>query len=339
MNPPNRFEAIRVEMDPEDGSAETRIGTQFFDDPSRSILAFNDSPDVGFEVSINPYRGCEHGCVYCYARPFHEFLGWSAGTDFETKILVKREAPELLRRELASKKWRPQVIALSGVTDPYQPVERKLKVTRSCLQVLAEFRNPVAIVTKNFLVARDIDLLSRLAECEAAAVNVSITTLNGSLQRKMEPRASEPTRRLEAIRQLSQAGIPVRVLAAPVIPGLTDFEIPSILKEAAQAGAVAAGFIILRLPFAVQSLFEDWLDRCAPERKNRILNRIREVRGGKLTDSGFHSRMRGSGVYADQIRILFESSCRKYNLRKRIQLSNEHFQVPGANRQMRLFQP
>src|SRR5438046_2008539 len=232
-NPPNRFEKIALQRDPDwNDPDEPAPQTQFFKDQSDSIINYNDSPDVGFEASVNPYRGCEHGCIYCYALPFHEYLGFSAGLDFESKIMVKENAPELLRRELISPKWKPKVIALSGVTDCYQPVERKLRLTRRCLEVLAEFRNPVAIVTKNHLVTRDADLLGELAKVNAAVVLVSVTTQDKDLSMRLEPRTSVPKRRLEAIETLTRAGVPCGVMVAPVIPGLTDHEMPAILKAA-----------------------------------------------------------------------------------------------------------
>ena len=312
QNPPNRFESLSYardqdRTDPEDPAPET----QFFKDPSRSLITFNDSPDVGFEASVNPYRGCEHGCIYCYARPTHEYLGFSAGLDFETKILVKEDAPELLRRELSSPRWKPQVLAISGVTDPYQPVERRLKLTRRCLEVLAEFRNPVVIITKNHLVTRDLDLLGELARHEAAAVYLSVTTLDARLARTMEPRTSQPTRRLAAIEALSRAGVPTGVLVAPVIPGLTDTELPSIINAAAKAGARSAGYVLLRLPHAVAPLFEAWLAKHRPERRDKVLNRIRAIRGGRLNDPRFGSRMKGEGIFAEQIADLFPLACRE----------------------------
>jgi DNA repair photolyase len=250
-NPPNRFERLHLERegwtDPDDPSPETVL----LDDTTRSILSRNDSPDVGFDVGINPYRGCGHGCAYCYARPTHEYLGYSAGLDFETRILVKRDAPRLLREALSSRRWKPEPIMLSGNTDAYQPVERRLRITRRCLEVLAEFRNPVAITTKSYLVTRDIDLLAELAASGAAAVTLSITTLRNEIQRVMEPRASTPARRLGAIRVLADAGIPVGVNVAPIVPGLTDHELPA-LEAAADAGASWAGYILLRLPHGVK---------------------------------------------------------------------------------------
>src|SRR5438094_8323813 len=242
-NPPNRFKQIRYENDPDVGEFEQPSPTtHFLKDTSKSVIATNESPDVGFSSSVNPYRGCEHGCIYCFARPTHEYLGFSAGLDFETKIVVKEDAPELLREELMAPKWQPEVIAISGVTDPYQPIERKLEITRRCLEVLAEFRNPVAIITKNHLVTRDVDLLGGLAKFHAAAVNISITTLDGELAKKLEPRASPPSRRLAAIEELSAAGVPVRVMFAPCIPGLNDHEMIAVLSAAAKAGARGAAY-------------------------------------------------------------------------------------------------
>jgi DNA repair photolyase len=338
-NPPNRFEPLWYSRDPEWNDLEDpALETQFFKDTSRSIITYNDSPDVGFDASINPYRGCEHGCIYCYARPTHEYLGFSAGLDFESKILVKEEGPELLRRELSSPLWKPQVLAISGVTDPYQPIERRLQLTRRCLQVLAEFRNPVVIITKNHLVTRDVDVLQELAQHEAARVFLSITTLDGSLGRVMEPRASHPSRRLMAIEVLSQAGVQTGVLVAPVIPGLTDHELPSIVAAAVQAGAKAAGYVMLRLPHAVGPLFEEWLGQHFPDRKDKVLHRIRAIRGGKLNDPRFRSRMRGEGIFAEQIAALFALACRKAGIDGRsLTLSTAAFRVPSKT-QFSLFE-
>jgi DNA repair photolyase len=328
-NPPNRFERLHVERehwtDPDDPARETVL----LSDATRSILAFNDSPDVGFDVGINPYRGCGHGCAYCYARPTHEYLGFSAGLDFETKILVKRDAPELLRKALSSKKWRPRVIALSGNTDAYQPVERRLRITRRCLEVLAEFRNPVAVVTKSYLVSRDVDLLSQLAGHDAAAVVLSVTTLRNEVQRVMEPRASTPARRLGAIRVLADAGIPVGVNVAPVVPGLTDHELPAILEAAAAAGATFAGYILLRLPHGVKDLFETWLEQHFPERKDKVLHRVRDMRGGKLYDARYEVRGRGQGPWAEHLRSLFGVTTAKLGLRRTPTLSAEAFLAPA----------
>jgi len=331
-NPPNRFERIAYlpdgeARDPEDPGPLTQI----LRDATRTIIAHNDSPDVGFDSSINPYRGCEHGCSYCYARPFHEYLGFSAGLDFETKILAKLDAAELLRRELMKPSWIPKPIAMSGVTDPYQPAERRLKITRGCLEVLAEFRNPALLITKNHLVTRDIDHLSELAAHGAVSVNLSITTLRPELQRVMEPRASTPARRLKAVAALAQAGIPVGVIVAPVIPGLTDSEMPAILQAAAAAGARGAGYVILRLPHGVKEIFSDWLERHFPDRKERVLNRLREMRGGKLYDSTYGTRGRGEGAYAEQIGALFQATRKTLGLdRPRPELSTAAFRRPEA---------
>jgi len=335
-NPKNRFEKVERVPEPLDADETSSPATTFLPDSSKSIVAYNDSPDVGFDASVNPYRGCEHGCIYCYARPTHEYLGFSAGLDFETKIVVKADAPELLRKELSNPKWEPRVLAMSGVTDCYQPVEKKLQLTRRCLEVLLEFRNPVTIVTKNYLVTRDTDILSELARHRCAAVFISLTTLDEKLSGLMEPRASRPARRLAAIAALSQAGIPVGYLQAPMIPGLTDSEAPAIAQVAAKAGARYAGYVALRLPHAVKSLFEDWLERNYPDKKNKVLNRIRAIRGGNLNDPQFNSRMRGEGIFAEQMKELFRVACKKAGIRERSpELSTEHFRRPKE--QLKLF--
>jgi DNA repair photolyase len=339
-NPPNRFERLAylpIIESPED--QDRAVNTHYLKDASRSLITFNDSPDVGFDASINPYRGCEHGCIYCYARPYHEYLGFSAGLDFETRILVKEDAPELLRAELSSPRWQPKVVAFSGVTDCYQPIERKLGLTRRCLEVLAEFRNPVVIVTKNHLVTRDIDLLKELASLNAAAVCVSVTTLDAQLVRVMEPRTSTPANRLEAIKALAEAGVPVRVLAAPIIPGLTDHEIPSIIQAGAEAGARHAGYVVLRLPHGVGELFEEWLEEHFPDRKKKVLNRIRDMRGGRLNDPNFGTRMRGEGVFAEQIKSMFELACRRFGVEfSGVELSTSAFRR-ARHAQLSLFEP
>jgi DNA repair photolyase len=484
LNPSSRFERLRREADPDlvdppalgdglDDEPPPDPRTLFLRDPSRSIVATNDSPDVGFDASVNPYRGCEHGCVYClapetpvlhadlvwrplgevrvgddlvgfdehaepgrprklrrsaveavwwsrrptlrlltkhaavvttaehrwleahefrwsqtdelevgrellhlpiadgrlrpceatsidavepgpvrdvvdiqtsartffaaglathncYARPSHEYLGFSAGLDFETRILVKEDAPQLLRRALSAQGWRPQPLALSGVTDPYQPAERRLGVTRRCLAVLLEFRNPVVIVTKSAIVTRDADLLAELAGFGCASVSVSVTSLDPRLQQAMEPRASRPAKRLAAIEALAKAGVPVGVMVAPVIPGLTDHEVPAILRAAADAGAGFAGTVLLRLPHGVKELFDEWLARHFPERRGRVLSRLRELRGGRLYDSRFHARQRGEGLFADSMRDLFALACRRSGLAARgPELSVAAFRRPG----------
>jgi len=342
-SPANRFEKLHVDVkdvdavdvDPGDEPPSQSYGgprerprraTQYFRDGTKTIITRNNSPDVGFETSVNPYRGCEHGCIYCYARPTHEYLGFSAGLDFESKIMVKMDAPELLRTELESLRWKPQVLVMSGVTDPYQPVEKKLRITRGCLEVLAKFRNPVAIITKNRLVTRDIDFLRELATCNAAAVNISVTSLDSKLQRVLEPRTSLPEARLDAINQLRAAGIPTGVMVAPIIPGLTDHEVPKILKACANAGAQFAGYTVVRLPWAVAPLFEHWLEEHFPDRKEKILGRIRDLRGnGRLNNSQWRTRMTGEGIFAEQIGSLFKTGCRRAGIGERPTLSTSAF--------------
>src|SRR4051812_29110553 len=343
-SPANRFEKLHVDLgdadvvqeDPGSEGEQRRRRTQYFRDATKTIIARNQSPDVGFETSVNPYRGCEHGCIYCFARPTHEYLGFSAGLDFESKIMVKTEAPELLEAELSSPKWKPQVVVMSGVTDPYQPIERKLKITRRCVEVLAKFRNPVAFITKNRLITRDIDLLSDLARDNAVAVNVSVTSLDPNLQKVLEPRTSSPAARLDAIAQLRAAGVPVGIMVAPIIPGLTDHEIPSIVAACAKAGAQFAGYTIVRLPWAIAPLFEHWLEEHFPDRKEKILGRIREIRGGtgRLNDPSWGSRITGQGIFADQIGSLFEVACRRHGIGARPQLSVAAFRRP--NEQLKL---
>ena len=335
QNPANRFKPS--ERIPEDPDPPDRQETVFLTDSSRSILTRNDSPDVGMEVGLNPYRGCEHGCVYCYARPTHEYFEMSAGLDFETKILVKENAPVLLEKELSSPRWKPQVIGLSGITDVYQPGEKKWQLTHECLKVLLRFRNPVAVITKNQLVTRDIDLLQELARYDCVAVFLSITTLDAELSRKMEPRASLPRQRLAAIQALKEARIPVGVMAAPVIPALTDHELPAILNAAARAGAATAGYTVLRLPYGVKDLFSDWLETHYPNKRQKVLHRIQAVRGGKLNDPNFGTRMRGQGIFAEQITKMFDVAARKAGLDgPGPELSTEHFINP-SERQLNLF--
>lgn len=484
LNPANRYEKLHVETDPHEPveANDADEPTQFYRDASRSVLAENASPDVGFRFSLNPYRGCEHGCTYClapdtlvlhtdmvwrpigaitlgdslvgfdehstsgttrklrkavveavwwsrrstvrmvtdraevvttenhrwlqpipdrwspthdllvgdflgratsearhddgapfgrelrlerepiraietgpvgdvvdiqtstgtflaaglathncYARPSHEYLGFSAGLDFERRIMVKEDAPELLRATFRSKRWRPEVIALSGNTDCYQPVERRLKLTRRCVEVFAEFRNPVSVITKSALVARDADLYAELAAHGAAHVLCSVTTLDAELARRLEPRAATPERRLDAIRTLTRAGVPVGVMVAPVIPGLNDSEIPRILAAAAEAGASGAGWVLLRLAAPLDRLFDEWLAAHYPDRRDRVLNRIRETRGGRISDSRFGRRMRGTGPYAEQLAALFAATARKHGLDRPLPpLSVTAFRRPTA---------
>ncbi len=337
-NPPNRFERLHVERDadcPPDEGIDPR--TEFYPDSTQSILAQNDSPDLPFRYSINSYRGCEHGCAYCFARPSHEYLGWSSGIDFETRIMVKLRAPELLREALSSPKWKPEPITMSGVTDCYQPAERKFQLTRGCLKVFAEFRNPVGIVTKNHLVTRDVDLLAELAQYQCASVFVTMTTLDTELSGKLEPRASRPAHRLRAIRTLAQAGVPVGVMVAPIIPGLTDHEMPKILEAAAEAGATSGHYVVLRLPYAVKEIFTSWLDREEPSKKERVLSRVRDIRGGKLNVAEWGTRLKGEGIFAEQIHDLFAVAVKRVGLNQtRATASTEHFR-PAGGRQLELF--
>ena len=338
-NPTNRFEVIHLERDSEfDPSEEVAPATVFLHDTTQTIINYNDSPDVGFDASVNPYRGCEHGCIYCFARPTHEYLGFSAGLEFESRIMVKLHAPTLLRKELAKSSWKPQVIAMSGVTDCYQPVEKRLRLTRGCLEVLAEHRNPVCIITKSHLVTRDVDILSEMSRFHGAAVHVSVTSLDPNLARVFEPRAASPAHRLDAIQQLRAAGVQVGVLVAPVVPALTDHEMPAIIKAAVDAGAMYAGYVPLRLPFGLAALFEDWLGRHFPDRKENVLNRIKAMRGGKLNDPNFGSRMRGEGIFAEQMNKLFHAACKKAGLGDRgPDLRADSFRIPGHASQLSLF--
>jgi DNA repair photolyase len=342
LNAGNRFESVRLHVLGEhldqcaaESPSGTQVRTRVLADESRSVINRVTSPDLGMHWTLNPYRGCEHGCIYCYARPTHEYLGFSAGLDFESKIMVKTKAPELLRAELESPRWQPQTLVLSGVTDPYQPVERKLQITRGCLEVLAHFRNPVAIITKNHLVTRDIDILRELATCDAAAVNVSVTSLEPTLQRVLEPRTTSPEGRLDAIAQLRAAKIPVGVMVAPIIPGLTDHEVPKILDACAKAGAQFAGYTIIRLPWAVAPLFERWLEEHFPDRKEKVLRRIRHLRRNRLNNSQWHMRMTGEGIFAEQIASLFKISCRRAGIGGRPTLSCKSFR--RSTTQLRLF--
>lgn len=328
LNPANRFERLHVEEDPAALDAEElrQVPTTYLIDHTKSILARNDSPDTGFTFSINPYRGCEHGCIYCYARPSHEYLGFSAGLDFETKILVKENAPALLSEAFQKPSWEPQVVALSGNTDPYQPLERTLRLTRQCLEVFLRHRNPVAIITKNYLVTRDADILEEMARMNLVTVALSITTLKPELVGSMEPRTSRPARRLQAIEELVGRGIPVSVNVAPVVPGLTDEEMPAILKEAAARGASNASYIMMRLPGPVKDLFLDWIEREHPDKVNKIVHRLRELRGERLTDSRFGVRMRGEGEWAETVSNLFGMTCKKLGLNASYRkLSTDHF--------------
>ena len=342
VNPPNRFEPLILTPDPDflalDPEERPHPRTQFFVDASASLLTENDSPDIPFTIGLNPYRGCEHGCAYCFARPYHEYLGWSSGLDFETKIMVKTRAPALLHEELSSPRWRPQSIAMSGVTDCYQPIEKKLKITRGCFEVMRDFRNPATVITKNHLVTRDIDIFREMAAFDCISINISITTLDPKLARTMEPRASQPHMRLKVVEAMAKANIPVGIMIGPVLPGLTEHEIPNILKSAADAGAQRAHYTMLRLPYGVKDLFQSWLEEHYPDRAEKVLNRIREVRGGNLNDSRFGSRMRGEGFYADQIDQMIKTYKKRYGLDKGSRpLTTKHFRRDAASPQLDLF--
>lgn len=346
IRPPNRFLAVHAEDDFEQLEADDdhfeslrTIPTQYIADDSRSIVSENDSPDIGFRYSLNPYRGCAHGCAYCYARPTHEYLGLSAGLDFETKVFVKHAAPELFRDWLNRPGYEPEMIMFSGVTDCYQPAEREFGITRKCLEVALEARQPVGIVTKNALVTRDLDVLRRMAERNVVHVSISITTLDPNLARRLEPRTSRPGARLRTISALRAGGIPVNVMLAPVIPGLNDSEVPQVLAAAAEAGASSAAYILLRLPLTVKPVFLDWLARETPTHRDRVESRIRATRDGELSDSQFGSRMRGRGEIADQIRKTFKVFARKHGLDRRLpELDTSGFQPPTPScGQLRLF--
>jgi DNA repair photolyase len=324
FNPANRFEtAAREAFDDGWGTLEAAFAdlpplpTTLTPDRAKSALAWNDSPDIGFDRSINPYRGCEHGCVYCYARPSHAYLGLSPGLDFETRLLFKPEVATLLEKELRKPGYVPRPIALGSNTDPYQPVERTLKLTRSVLEVLDRFDHPVTIVTKSAGVLRDLDILAGMAKRNLVRVCLSITTLDPRLARIMEPRAASPERRLAAIRHLSENGIPAAVLAAPMIPAVNDAELETILERAAAAGATSAGYVLLRLPHEIKQLFEDWLARHMPDRAARVLALVRQTRGGALYDSRFGQRQTGTGAYADLLAQRFAIASRRLKLDRR----------------------
>lgn len=349
LNPGNRFEPRRLEVLGEhlelitvehpDGLA---IPTRVYADRSRSVINRVDSPDLPFRWTLNPYRGCEHGCIYCYARPSHEMLGFSCGADFESRIVAKIDAPNLLREELKSPAWRGEPIMISGVTDPYQPLESRLRVTRAVLEVMRDFAQPISLITKNRLITRDIDILADLARERAVCAAISLTTLDASLARRMEPRASSPRDRLAAIRVLADAGVPVTVMTAPIIPGLNDHEIPALLEAAHDHGASSAGYILIRLPFQVKDLFLEWLARHFPDRASRVESLIRNARDGELNGSRFGSRFKGGGPRAEQVRGTFRLFARRLGLDEPGRsASNEAFLKRRAAResQLCLFDP
>jgi DNA repair photolyase len=343
-NASGRFEALtRDSVD--DGWGEDplpdRVETLLTAEKARVIISRNDSPDIGFDRSINPYRGCEHGCIYCFARPTHAYLGLSPGLDFETKLFFKPEAAQLLEKELGKRGYQPARIQLGANTDPYQPIERKLQITRQILKVLARYKHPVAITTKNALVTRDIDILAPMAAENLACVAVSVTSLDRKLARAMEPRASTPERRIEAIRLLSQAGVPALVGFAPAIPGLNDHEMESVLERAAEAGAVSAYFTVLRLPLEIKDLFKEWLAAEQPDRANRVISLMRQMRGGKDYDPEWGKRMRGEGPIAEMLAQRMRLARRKFGLdRNRASLALDVSQFrrpPEDKRQLELF--
>ncbi|HEY4328826.1 MAG TPA: PA0069 family radical SAM protein [Phycisphaerae bacterium] len=351
INPGNRFENVRlhvlgeeldrqwIERENADGSPH-RVERQVFLDRTQTIInRVSKTSDVPFDWTLNPYRGCEHGCIYCFARPYHEYLGFNCGLDFETKIMAKPDAAKLLTRELASPSWKPEPIVMSASTDIYQPIEHKMQLARQCLEVLADCGQPVTTMTKSALVLRDTDLWSRLAKMNAGRVTITLVTLDPELAQKIEPRASAPAGRLRAIRELSAAGVPVSVNIAPIIPGLTDTELPQILKAVADAGALRAAWVLLRLPYQLKELFLDWLQRSVhPDRARKVESLIRQARGGKLYEASYETRRRGRGPMVESLAQTFDVFTRKYGLNRDIRpLSTAHFRRPNSGGQMPLF--
>ncbi|MFL6619620.1 MAG: PA0069 family radical SAM protein [Povalibacter sp.] len=317
-NPEGRFESTRVEIaDDGWGSLEEELPplvTSVQADPARSIIARNKSPDICFDQSINPYRGCEHGCIYCYARPSHGYLNLSPGLDFETKLFYKQNAAQLLEEELSARGYRCSPITIGANTDPYQPIEREYRVTRSIIEVLAKYRHPFSIITKGSMIERDVDLLAPLAREGLVLALISVTTLSNELKRTLEPRTAAPAARLRAIRTLASAGIPVGVMVAPVVPVLTDFEMESILEAASEAGARSAGYVLLRLPYEIKDLFREWLNTHEPLKAKHVMSRMQAMRGGRDYDSSWGKRQRGEGEYAKLLQLRFEAACRRYGL-------------------------
>ncbi len=349
INPANRYESLSLDVLPHGGGhddliheepgpeigpdGKRRVATRVYRDHSRSIINPVDSPDLNFHWSINPYRGCEHGCIYCYARPTHENLGLSCGLDFETKIFAKVDAPAILRRELARPSWKGEPIMMAGVTDVYQPVERTLRVTRGILELFSAHGQPVALVTKSALILRDIDLLASMAPKNTAKVAISLTTLDPELSMQMEPRGAAPAQRLRVIRELSGAGIPVAVLVAPVIPAITDREMPKLLEAAAEAGATNAGYVLLRLPHQVKEVFFEWLERRFPQRSKHVESLIRQTHAGELYQSQFKTRQVGQGAFAEQIKQNFAIFSKRFGLDcdRSPALSSEQFRRPQVD--------
>ncbi len=343
LNMPGRFESREVESiydgwysaapGAENSAHETRAKTVIHIENARSIISKNDSPDIRFDQSLNPYRGCEHGCIYCYARPSHGYVNLSPGIDFETQLFAKRNAAELLRKEISKKNYVPSPINFGANTDPYQPIERVEKITRACLEVLLEANHPLTIVTKSALVTRDIDLLAAFAEKRLVNVFVSISQLDNELTRILEPRASTPARRLHAVQALAAVGVPTCVLVAPIIPFINDEYLERVLEASKEAGAVAASYTILRLPYEVKTLFKDWLAQHFPDRAEHVMNRVRDMKNGRDNVSEFGLRMRGSGVYADLIRQRFRKTCARLDLRAEnlVKLDVAAFRAPRTD--------
>lgn len=323
-NPPNPYHSTEIDYLGE----PPEVPVTFYEDATRTIIAENDSPDIGFRYSVNPYRGCQHACAYCYARPGHEYLGFGAGTDFDTRIAVKAQAPELLREAFEKPSWKGEFLMFSGVTDCYQPVEASLRLTRGLLEVCAEYRNPVGIITKSVLVERDIDLLQELNRVTSARVNLSIPFWNKEHARAIEPYVPTPQRRIEAVKRLADAGIPVGVMVAPVIPGLSDEDLVQVLEAARDAGAQSAGWVMLRLPGSVKQVFEERLRQGFPDRAERVLHRVRETRGGKLYESKWGSRQVGEGVYAQAVAQLFAKTLQRLNFPGHLPAREDTFRRP-----------
>ena len=330
-NASGRFERFSYEAFDDGWSAEEAAPLETIVTPelAKSIISTNQSPDVSFDQSINPYRGCEHGCIYCYARPNHAYVGLSPGIDFETKLFVKANAAELLEAEFSKPSYRPKTIMLGGVTDIYQPIERGYGVTRAILEVMERWRHPVSLITKSQLVMRDIDILARLAECGLAKAAISVTTLERRIARVMEPRAAAPHRRIEAVRALAQAGVPVTVMVAPIVPAINDSEIEAILEEASKAGATSAGYVMLRLPLEIKELFREWLHAHFPDRATRVMSTVRQMRNGRDYDPEWGKRQKGEGPYAKLIADRFANALRRFGLDKaRLPLDTTQFRRP-----------
>lgn len=350
LNPGNRFEDIRLHVLGEEldrqwvervdaGGGLKRVERHIYRDRTQTIInKVSRTSDVPFDWTVNPYRGCEHGCIYCFARPFHEYLGFSSGLDFETRLVAKPEAPTLLRKELASPRWKGEPIVMSAITDIYQPIEHQMRIARQCLEVMAECAQPVSTMTKSALVLRDTDLWQKLAEQNAGRVIVTIVTLDAELAQKLEPRATLPSGRLRIIRELTAAGVPVTVNIAPIIPGLTDAELPAILEAAGEAGARRAAWVLLRLPYQVKDLFLEWLERSVhPAKARKVESLIRQARGGKLYNAG-KNRGRGEGARVEQIAQTFDVFTRKHGLNRDVRpLTSKHFRRPVLDGQMGLF--